>query len=144
MSKMGQMEKIILDILSDNEWHTARELKEEIAKIDNDLLKDSNLIYVVLNRMKKVKEQIERGKAGEYRMKSYTSRTLNEIENKGKEKMLDQWKKFVDENTQEQSISINMTIDEFYEAKWTHELTVKIEEFIKNFTLDDESENYKK
>ena len=138
MSKMSQTEKIILDILSDNEWHTVKELKETIKKIDNNLLSNNNFIYVVLNRMKDVKKQIELGNVGEYRMNNYTSKTINEIENRGKEKMLNYWRKFVDENVKEQSINIDMTIDEFCEAKWMHEFIIKMEEFINNFTLENE------
>ena len=138
MSKMSQTEKIILDILSDNEWHTVKELKETIKKIDNNLLSNNNFIYVVLNRMKDVKKQIELGNVGEYRMNNYTSKTINEIENRGKEKMLNYWRKFVDENVKEQSINIDMTIDEFCEAKWMHEFIIKMEEFINNFKLENE------
>ena len=64
MNKMATTQDIILELLSDNNLHSIKEIKAKIYEIDSSLLENDNFIYVVLNYLKNKKGLIESGKKG--------------------------------------------------------------------------------
>lgn len=140
MNKMATTQDIILELLSDNNLHSIKEIKAKIYEIDSSLLENDNFIYVVLNYLKNKKGLIESGKKGMYRKKKLTNQEID-LESKLKNdenraNILKGWRQYYTRYINKYDISLEMSEEEFRNAKWLYELNKEIEKMIITYDID--------
>ena len=131
MSKSAQIERIVMDILKDGEWHNVSEFKEEMQRCNPELLEVSNTLSSTLYQMRTKKHLIEKDKKGVYHMLTNDNVSEERSDINVNTKMLNLWRKFYMENNPLPDPSYEMDEEEFREGKKIYELNRKIENFIK-------------
>lgn len=135
MNKTIQIENIILDILSDGEYHTITEFKQEIQKVNPELLIVPNSLSSVLYQMRIKKKQVDKQGRGLYILSS-ENKIIEKKNNDNKEvytHMLKLWREFYGQNNILKNASYEMNDEEFMEGKKMYELNKKIEALLKTY-----------
>lgn len=134
MTKMAKAQNIILSLLKDGNIHTVDEIRKEIEK-DPDLCStDSNFVHVVLNNLKSKKGKIRSAGIGLYQTVDDT--VPAEITTKAssyRASILKAWSTFYNQNIDSFELSLDMSEEDFHNAKWLYELNKRIEKLIKTF-----------
>ncbi|HCW29441.1 MAG TPA: hypothetical protein DGH14_06155 [Roseburia sp.] len=133
MSKSFQIEQIILKTLEDNNEHSAAELKNIILNHDKSLLENSNLFYVILNRMAMVKKTIAKNKYGTYERIDKIPEDIRKELDMCREKVKAAWEKCYDSIMEDYNLSYDMSEQHFREGKQIYELNKKILETIQSY-----------
>ena len=133
MSKTAQIEKIVLTILADKEWHTITEFRNEMKRITPELLDVSNTLSSTLYQMRKKKHLIEKNKKGVYRLAENENVMEEKKDISVKNEILDLWRKFYYENAPLLELSYEMDEEEFRRGKKMYDLNKKMENLIKSY-----------
>lgn len=111
MKKYGGIREVILDLLSDREWHIVEEIEKKCEENEIHLNGDRNPVYGAIHRLKK-KELVESNGIGKYRIKIKEAQTTDERENNQKDG---------EEDKMEESIkNIEMCVEEYKNFDWIH------------------------
>ena len=133
MSRSAKIEMLVLDILADGlQWNTA-EMRKIIDDRDSLLLKNSNLFYVVLNRMVTVKKTVLKNEDGTYEIREKAPETIRKEMNMCKEKIKECWEKCYDSMMADYNLSYDMSEQQFREGKRLYELNKKIVDMIQSY-----------
>lgn len=132
MSKMQEIENIVLKVLQDKKKHAFEDIRERVEQENASLLDNKKYLSVVLNYMKDKKNLIDYVD-GMYKMKSEEKKMENNI----RIEFLDAWREFYEESELRKELSYDMSEKEFRKGKWVYELNKKVEELINTFTIQD-------
>lgn len=133
MSRSAKIEMLVLNILADGFQRNTAEIRKLIEDQDNLLLKNSNLFYVVLNRMVTVKKTVLKNEDGTYEIREKAQETIRKERNMCIEKIKECWKKCYDSMMEDYNLSYDMSEQQFREGKCLYELNKKIVDMIQSY-----------
>lgn len=132
MSTFTELQTIILAVLDDGQWHQLTEIRETIAKTNQELLSTKSYVSVVLTTLKK-REIIKAEKGGKYCLipnkEKEKKKHMEELKEKVREDMIEKWREFYKSEFND-TPNFEMSADEFIEGKLRHEINKKIEEML--------------
>lgn len=136
MSKMSEINKIILKVLSDGKHHSIAEIKQPIVATTILSEENLNLLYVTLNRLKK-EDVIESPKKGIYKIKEKENMIGIFDAEKCREDLQDAWNASFEELMDSHQLSYTMSEQKFLEGKWLYSVNREIQKLISTFSLED-------
>lgn len=137
MKKTAQIEKIILDVLSDGECHSSSEFKEKINAVNPELLAVNNSLSSILYQMRVKKRLIDKRGNRLYISQSSVEKLNEESDDNSNDYalMLELWRKFYRHNNPLIYASYEMNYREFAKGKKMYELNKEIEQLIKSHMI---------